>query len=349
MIEDKNRNIGLDILKSIAAFFIDCIHAPFYGEFGKYATSIARCAVPIFFMITGFFYNEKVNRLKSNNQILKILKLCIISNIFYFIFKIIINNIDDSKPTLFMNNIFSPKSMVKLFFFNESPIYIHLWYLNALLYVLIIMKLVIKYNLLRYMYIITPMLLLFDIIFGKYSLLLFNREIPYIYIRNFLFVGIPYFCIGNYISKKMYNKIKENSNKKYIFFIIIFIATTILERWILVKLNVNAVRDHYISSTLLAIALFLYFLLYNSKRKCTKFEKLVGKIGREYSTLIYILHPAVIEILSRLSINSNLYQKGYPIVIFCITLIVCFGYKKIFLCLIKYKNNKKAIANEISN
>lgn len=56
MVEKKCRNVGLDILKVIAAFFVVCIHAPFENEFGKDLKAISRCAVPIFFMITGFFF-----------------------------------------------------------------------------------------------------------------------------------------------------------------------------------------------------------------------------------------------------------------------------------------------------
>lgn len=349
MIEDKKRNIGLDILKIIVAFLVICIHAPFENEFGKDLKAISRCAVPIFFMITGFFYTSKMNNVKSNKQILKLLKLCIISNIFYIIFQIVMFSIDGKEYSSLFKGICNKQTIKNLILYNESPVYFHLWYLNALLYVLIIVKFVNKYNIVKYMYYISPILLILDLIYGKYSLLLLHREIPYIQIRNYLFVGIPYFYIGNFISQYIYSRLKEKNNKVYMLFIILFMITTIIERRALTSLNLNATREHYISSTFLAIALFLYFLLYNSKRKCTKFEKLVGKIGREYSTLIYILHPVVIEILSRLSINSNLYQKGYPIVIFCITLIVCFGYKKIYSCLIKYKNNKKAIANEISN
>ena len=58
----KKRVDGLDILKCIAAFLIICIHAPFFGEFGKYVTAIARIGVPIFLMITGYFYTSTINK-----------------------------------------------------------------------------------------------------------------------------------------------------------------------------------------------------------------------------------------------------------------------------------------------
>lgn len=48
MEENKNRKIGIDILKFLAAFCVVSIHMPFYGEFGNVFISISRWAVPIF-------------------------------------------------------------------------------------------------------------------------------------------------------------------------------------------------------------------------------------------------------------------------------------------------------------
>ena len=46
---------NFDILKSICAFLVICIHVPFPGAFGECVTTAARIAVPVFFMITGYF------------------------------------------------------------------------------------------------------------------------------------------------------------------------------------------------------------------------------------------------------------------------------------------------------
>ena len=54
----ENRNNNLDILKTICAFLVICIHIPFPGSVGAIITPLARIAVPIFFMITGYFYNR---------------------------------------------------------------------------------------------------------------------------------------------------------------------------------------------------------------------------------------------------------------------------------------------------
>lgn len=68
---------GLDILKAICSFLVVCIHAPFGGIFGEYVIAVSRIAVPIFFMITGYFYNNTVIKNNQSNQIKRILILVI--------------------------------------------------------------------------------------------------------------------------------------------------------------------------------------------------------------------------------------------------------------------------------
>lgn len=64
----------VDILKALCAFLVVCIHAPFPGIVGDYFTALSRVAVPIFFMITGYYYAYTVKQNKSINQIIKIFK-----------------------------------------------------------------------------------------------------------------------------------------------------------------------------------------------------------------------------------------------------------------------------------
>ena len=51
----QSRADNIDILKAICAFLIVCIHVPFPGRVGAYFTALTRIAVPVFFMITGYF------------------------------------------------------------------------------------------------------------------------------------------------------------------------------------------------------------------------------------------------------------------------------------------------------
>ena len=254
---------NFDILKSICAFLIVCIHVAFPGKVGEYFTTLTRTAVPLFFMITGYFYSDIAKKDGEVKQIRKILRLFIEANLLYFLWKLFLTAVN-SNITSFFHNIFTLKALIKFLFLNESPFNGHLWYLGAILYVLMIVYIADKLNCEKLLYILTPVLLLSDLIFGKYSLALWNIEFPNILVRNFLFVGIPYFCIGRLIKAGVGQKINRSTLSVLIFF---FSLTSLLERYILVSLSVNATRDHYISTTLLSIAVFLFTLKSNCEEE----------------------------------------------------------------------------------
>lgn len=313
---EKNRADNIDILKAICAFLIVCIHVPLPGVGGAYFTALTRIAVPIFFMITGYFYSDVVSQHKEKQQIKKIFYLAIEANVFYFIWHIVLEVLRRNSIVSYVQSLFSIRNMLKFLLFNDSPLAWHLWYLGAILYVLIIVFLMDKFNCRRILYYLTPVLLIADLMFGKYSLLIFHREFPYILVRNFLCVGIPYFCIGNLIREK---RCAKKWNKKVLqVLIVVFAITSIAERFVLVNAVMNATRDHYLSTTFLAICLFVYTLMSNWNNKA------LAVIGRKYSTWLYIIHPIFITVFSmitgRLGIKS-FYRCVAPIVVYCATLI----------------------------
>lgn len=200
--------------------------------------------------------------------------------------------------------------------------------------VLVIVLLVDRFNCKKVLYYLTPVLLIADLVFGKYSLLIFHREFPYILVRNFLCVGIPYFCIGNLIREK---RCSEKWNRKILqVLIVVFTITSLAERFVLVSAGLNATRDHYLSTTFLAICLFVYTL------KSNWHNKGLAVIGRKCSTWLYIIHPIFITAFSvatgKLGIKS-IYRCVAPIVTYCATLTFL-----IVMCRLKsllVKNNQR--------
>ena len=252
-------------------------------------------------MISGYFYNR--DNVKS--QIKKIIMLLIEANCIYFMFGLFCGFITHNFPTI------SYKSMMALLLLNDSPFSGHLWYFGAILYTLVVVYLFDKIGLKRILYWMTPILIIGDLILGKYSLLIFGKEFSYLLVRNWLFTGIPFFSIGMLLQEK---KLRIGS-----WGIPVFIGTTILERFLLVNNNMNAVRDQYISTTFLAISVFSFALEY----KGAVSDKL-AKIGRDYSTWIYIIHPLFITLFSfvikRIGMDKLWGYVG-PIVVFVSSLL----------------------------
>lgn len=324
------RSKNIDILKACCAFLVVCIHVPFPGIGGEYFTSLTRIAVPIFFIITGYFYTNTAKKNGEIRQIKKIFKLVVEANIIYLIWKsfyyAVVHNSD------YFQDTFTLKNFLKFILLNESPFNGHLWYLSAILYVLIIVRIVNKLNCNKLLYLLIPVLLLCDLIFGKYSIVIWGREFPYILVRNFLFVGIPYFCIGQLIRNSFGKSISKRMSA---WMVLLFSLTSLLEHFILVNTNMNATRDHYISTTFLAVAVFIFTLKFNSHQinedivpkkiwEKQNITSLLGVIGCKYSTWLYVLHPIFITGI-RTMMNEigvyEIYKFVAPIIVYITTIM----------------------------
>lgn len=196
----KQRNYSIDVLKFICAVLVVFLHTDFKGH--DMILPFTRCAVPCFLMISGFllYSGEGIGQERLKRNIKHILHIFLWATLLFLVYKEIYSI---SQGKLFVPSL---KQLVFFVIFNDNPFAGHLWYLGAYLYVLLIMLVVDKYNLWKCMLFLTPLLLMVDLVFGKYSLLLLGKEYPFVYVRNFLFVGIPYFMVGIWC-KKCFDKL----------------------------------------------------------------------------------------------------------------------------------------------
>lgn len=311
------RLYSIDLLKMLCAILVIFIHV--WTPYRTYVLPITRCAVPCFFIISGYLvYSENKLIFKEHLQrsIKKIFKIFVWSTILFALIKFLL---------AFKNNDFNFLQLSTLrdfILFNENPFGFHLWYINAYLYTLLIIFFLLKKNKLIYIYRTIPFLLLMDLCLGKYSLVLWNKEFPYTYMRNFLCVGIPYFSIGMLI--KQYKKQILKFNYLYLLTfcgIVLFSLGSMAEYKILVEFNKNTVRDHYISSTFLAISLFLFFVLLKSNKSTS-----LSRLGEKYSLYIYIFHPLFIILFADINkylpiVWQEIYLYMSPFIILISTVI----------------------------
>lgn len=329
----------IDILKTICTFLIVCIHVPFPGTGGEYFTVLTRIAVPIFFMITGYFYSDIVAEGGECKQIKKITVLLLLSNLIFLLWDLFTLILKGKRVMPFLRSTFTTKGILKFILLNESPFAGHLWYLGAILYVLLIVLLTDSLKCRKYLYCATPFLLIADLLFGKYSLVVFHREFSHIIVRNFLFVGIPYFSLGCLI-RSLYDEVYVKSierirNKVLLLLIVLLSTTSLIERFILETIGMNATRDHYVSTTFLAIIVFIFTLhRYIQAGKMVNFPlvKVAVTIGRKYSAWLYILHPIFIQglgaIANKIAVYS-IYKYVAPMVVYFVTLIFLIFFKQL--------------------
>ena len=320
-LSNPGRIYGFDILKCICAFLVICIHAHLPENINIYVEPLTRTAVPIFFMITGFFYNDTVKKNKTNKQIIRILNISIIATILYGIWSLLIY---DGSVYTFLKASLHPGQILYFLLFNVPIWGNHLWYLWSLLYILLLSKIVLKYFD-KIVYYFIPLLLAAGLILGKYSLCILGRDISHIFSRNFLFTGIPFFYLGKLFNEwfiKRNASINKLSDTGLIILMVLFYMTSLCEGILINKLNMYTKGDLYISTAFLASAAFVFFLRKNNSNENKALDTL-ALVGKKYSLIIYIIHvifrDSFVMLVDKISIYlpyaAKIYSYTSPIFI----------------------------------
>lgn len=182
--ENRERYYSLDSLKAVCALLVIFIHCKY--PYREAVLPITDVAVPLFFAISGYcLYGAKRNWKRIDR----------IGLIFAWTFILYL-----TKTEIFhlmtTHQWFMPSvdSIMNLLLFNDVVFAIHLWYLPAYLYVLVIAYFIDKYNLWKAAFcLIIPLLLIGGYI--KYSIADTCPENIFYY-RNTYFNGLPFFLLG---------------------------------------------------------------------------------------------------------------------------------------------------------
>ncbi|MET7036705.1 acyltransferase family protein [Elizabethkingia miricola] len=221
------RNISLDILKFILAFFVIGLHGSLFYDINPYlsftfVSGLFRVAVPLFILITGFFFAEISNNKGFIKWCKRILFLYIFWNIIYL--------------PLWYHKGMSPK----IFTFIITNGFLHLWYISHMLvasfFVWFTRKLSIKKGLI--LAISLYLIGCFLQYLANYSKNNFiTQYVSHLYIyRNFLFFCFPFFYLGYALNKGGFKF------KNYIFYISIFLF--------IIEITINTFLSYYYSKDL---------------------------------------------------------------------------------------------------
>lgn len=280
----RNRIIGLDLVKCLCTFFVICVHMPY--RYKQYIDPMTRIAVPIFLMITGYFYPALHQNKKVTGQIVKIAKLLLVSNLLYFFWNLLMVPLNGQSIELYLQNMCTLSFWVRFLLTGGNAFSDHLWYLGALLYVLIFIRLTDKLFPRKKLYPLIPVLYGLNLLLGNYSTLIFGIRIPLEYSRNFLMTGLPFFLLGDWLS----NKSPRIHNNILLTTVLLGSVASCMEQRFLIHMCSDFNADYYISTPFTACALFLLALNISPSLEIGPFPFL-AKIGRQSSTTLYILHP----------------------------------------------------------
>lgn len=310
------RNSGIDILKTICILFVIVLHTELLSSiFGINFEPLCRFATPMFFVITGYYYNNTVNLRKTTVQIKRVIFLILVANAVIILLNVIYCFCSKTSVTEWVLSIFSKKKIFDFLVFNSSIITghfmsYHLWYLYALLYVLIIAGIIRKLGMFKVLYFLTPVLLAGGLIVECFSKQIFGVDFTashgYCYYRNFLTIGIPYFCIGNLI--RLYGKKIKLKNGIFLILSAIFWVLSVLENRIAATmLNISSM-DFFISTPLCVVCIFILFNNCFQNKNLNNLWFFVSAIGRNCVVWIYIFHlPILVLVQDRLPKTNSIF------------------------------------------
>ena len=317
--KEKSRNMSLDVLKLIASYFVVFIHIKFSGLAGDIVEALARFAVPVFFMVSGYFaYSNSTEKLVSKMK--NIIKIYFCGAIIYICFYGImaLYDVGIKGAAWYCISYFNPVFIVKFIVFNVPRSSEHLWFLVALIYVYGLHYFIAKWKIKESIYLwIGVVLLAIHLLLGV-GLSSIGIVIPICVIRNFLFMGYPLYCIGMLIRKNEDLIHKKITYRRAMILILIGVIETVINYFIC------GGNELYIGSVLVAVALFIISL----KTKDIRINEKVIKLSQT-STGIYLIHIMVGYSLERIVTADIPIVKNVLPVLVCIisTLVVLLNEK----------------------
>ena len=319
VLKEKNRSKSLDVLKLIASYFVVFIHFKFSGLAGDIVEALARFAVPVFFMVSGYFaYSNSTEKIISKMK--NIIKIYFWGAVIYICFYGILALYDVGIKGAMWYCIlyFNPVLIVKFIVFNVPRSSEHLWFLVALIYVYGLHYFIAKWKIKESIYLwIGVVLLAIHLLLGV-GLSSMGIVIPPCVIRNFLFMGYPFYCIGMLIRKNEDLIHKKFTYRRAMILILIGVIETVISYFIC------GGNELYIGSVLVAVALFIISL----KTKDIRINEKVIKLSQT-STGIYLIHIMVGYSLERIVPADMPIVKNVLPVLVCIisTLVVLMNEK----------------------
>lgn len=268
------RNHSIDVLKLICALLVVFIHCeyPYKSEL----LPITDVAVPLFFCISGYFvFGTKT----YPKHIVRIVGIFAWSALLYL-----------TKTEVFhlltTNQLWIPslKAICNFIFFNDVAFSIHLWYLPAYLYVLVIASLIDKYNLWKYSFCSIIPLLFIGVLIKYFIADVCPEEVEYY--RNAYFNGLPYFLVGALMKKyHLWYTFKYKREWLLVIVVIFFMLRYVLdgsELICLVFLEIDLL--------LLTYCIFMLTAMASVSENC------LSLLGCRYSLYIYIFHVMIMSI-----------------------------------------------------
>ena len=342
------RNSLIDLFRFVCAFAVAIVHTRLGGgEPFWYISPFTWAIIPFFFMVSGYFLaDENTDRMKQrlSKQIRNVFWLFAGSILVYFIFYMVLVAVQSPWS---INEVFSSlrnwKYWYRFIALNHTGYIVnapHLWYVPALLYALVVIRIALKYCKLKKMYWLAFVILLWV----PMAIWQENRgaDVSLALVRNFLTHGIPCLMAGAWI-KCNTKRILKWPRKLVIALPVAFALLTIGEWLLYLRLGYGALSVNT-GASLLAASLIVLSIHFPTAGARTPFPKW----GAKYSMMIYISHVAFLRLLHTVAAlwgvqNAAWYRWSAPFIVF----LLAFGFSALWEAATgkrKERKREKAVA-----
>ena len=300
---EKERNHYFDLLKYLLFILVVLIHNPLPENLcGGGWTAIARCAVPAYFAISGYF--SKRTGKKQLEKGINFLKIFLVMNLIWFGIYTLISYSPYSELARWAKLDVNIKNILKCVLFGSAFGNEYLWYLHAIGMVYTVAYLSDIFRMDKIFYRCFPCLIMLYWIMSEGTLLLFGKSVqPFMY-RNWLVEGIGFYYMG----KWMYRQECQHKDLSLGLLIIGSIVTVVEYH--------NFGRIEFYFGNLIMV----YGMLVLGKSIYLK-NNILSTIGSKHSLHLYLYSPfvaCVFSLFQMILFNTTRHQE-------IITVLVIFG------------------------
>ena len=324
------RNRTLDMVKALCAYAVVLLHIRFPGTAGDVANVLARFAVPVFFMVSGYFCyrSDGMEFPRTGKKIRHVLVLILVAFPVCTLWELMQNHIDGDSQTKWIKELVSGENIREFFLYNNSSqVKWHLWFLPALLYCYLLFALVAKFRLYRLAYMLIPVLLFIHFGMEEFSPYL-GEHFRVMQFRIYLFTGFPFFMAGHLIHRYQQKLNLWFSGKKELFLYALVVVGALCS---LLEYRIFGKQELLLGSVCMATGIFLIALT----RPDIKAPESLSAVGKKYAFFIYLFHLCVADILKdvfRMEGHSKnvLYLWARPVLVCVLVTVAAVIYFMIF-------------------
>ncbi len=299
---------GLQILKFICAIMVVQIHT--YSVIGKYILPLCRIAVPVFFVISGYFMVSNNGIISSKKVIgifVKIFKIAVFATISYISFDVLIKLLSNHS----LDNYIKPSYWLYEFLFGTSARG-HLWYLTSYLQTLLVIYTLLRIKKFSLLFLIVPIGITINLLIGSYGFIIFDNDNSLLLSRNTLTIAIP--CVMTGIFIRIYESYCPS--QKIIFIGLISSVIMLYIEHVAIK---HSAGDIIIMTMPVAVLTFILFLRFNPR---SRYLVVIESWGKKHSLDIYLWHPMIATIYWYFRAHLGLHPGVDTVAISFITLSI---------------------------